>query len=95
MSITLLTNISNVGTAGQTVSIDPSIEADLVHRGAARYVSQVGLNIDPVVRAVSNPVTGGIEILGPGGDAVIVIEAAAPDDGDGRADGVIYIQTEA
>lgn len=47
------------------------------------------------VTAVTDPLTGGIEIIGPSGDAVIVIEAAAPDDEDGRADGVIYIQTGA
>lgn len=42
-----------------------------------------------------DPVTGMVEIFGPGGDPVIVIAAAAPSDADGRADGVVYIQTEA
>lgn len=40
-------------------------------------------------------VTGGVEIFGPSGDPLIVIADSAPDDDDGRADGVIYIQTEA
>lgn len=72
-------------------------KSDYVSQAIAEQLAATGLfevgELQPVMARTT--LTGGIEILGPSGDAVIVIEAAAPDDEDGRADGVIYIQTEA
>lgn len=66
MTITL-TTATRIGGAvvasGTTDTYDPAIEADLVSRGMATYVSRQGVMDTGVpVMAASNPLTGGIKV---------------------------------
>ncbi|WP_333858626.1 hypothetical protein [Denitromonas sp.] len=68
MTVTL-TTATRIGGAvvasGTTDTYDPAIEADLVSRGMATYVSRQGVMDTGVhVMAVSNPITGGVELNG-------------------------------
>ena len=79
MTITL-TTATRIGGAvvasGTTDTYDPAIEADLVSRGMATYVSRQGVMDTGVpVTVVSNPLTGGSKLSG-----LIVSMGETPDD---------------
>ena len=64
IALTTATRVGGVVVApATTATYDPAIEADLVSRGMATYVSRQGVTDTGVpVMAVSNPITGVIEI---------------------------------
>ena len=68
MTIALTTATRVVGVVvapATTATYDPAIEADLVSRGMATYVSRQGVMDTGVpVMVVSNPPTGGVELNG-------------------------------
>jgi len=72
--------------------------AELVKRGIVKDTDADGepslseqLDGLGVVKAVTNPVTGGVEISS-NGVPLIIIGSTAPSNDDGRPDGTVYIQ---
>lgn len=77
IALTTATRVGGVVVApATTATYDPAIEADLVSRGMATYLSRQGVTDTGVhVMAVSNPITGGTELSG-----LIVSMGETPDD---------------
>lgn len=93
MPIMLLQSVrvgGSVLAAGSTQNLDAALEADLVHRAVARYISNPATALHTVpVTAKTDQLTGEVEISA---GVMIVVSDGAPEDSDGRPDGTIYIQ---
>ena len=77
--------------AGTQQTLEASLEADLVARKMATYISDPATALSDVPVMVRKTLTGRIEFLA-GDNAVISSGTDAPNDTDGKPDGSIYFQ---
>jgi hypothetical protein len=90
--LTQATRIAGIPiAAGTQQTLEASLEADLVARKMATYISDPATALSDVPAMVRKTLTGGLEFMA-GADAVISSGTDAPNDTDGKPDGSIYFQ---
>ena len=90
--LTQATRIAGIPVAaGTQQTLEASLEADLVARKMATYISDPATALSDVPAMVRKTLTGGLEFMA-GADAVISSGTDAPNDTDGKPDGSIYFQ---